>query len=407
LFFNQQVYQPMPTKHLNERTIDALTPKAGKQYVTWDVTLKGFGVRVSPAGTKTFVYAYRTPGGRSRWKTLGRAGTVSLDRARRLAKGDAGIVASGADPLKQTDAARGAIVLRDVAERWMADAILPRRKPTTARNYRQALDAYILPLLGNVPMADVSQADAVRLHESMRKTPTQANRILAALSSLLGWSMKGNGRYRPIGPNPCVGIEKFGEQKRSRYLTAAEYARVGAALRKATIAPGIRTAIELLLLTGARPVEIAGLQWTAVDLPQAALRLADSKTGAKVIHLSPRAVSLLKRWPRHAHSPYCFPGTGHRDRGAHLHPSTLSHTWADLRATIDLKDVRLYDARHSYASVGASSHGLSLPQIGAQLGHSQPATTARYAHLHESVAKQHAEQIGGTIAASLRRRVRR
>ena len=73
-----------------------------------------------------------------------------------------------------------------------------------------------------------------------------------------------------------------------------------------------------------------------------------------------------------------------------------------------LADVRLYDAcRHSYASMAVSRHGLTLPQIGAQLGHSQPATTARYAHLHQDVAKQHATVIGGSIATALRQRVRR
>ena len=87
--------------------------------------------------------------------------------------------------------------MRVVAERWMADFIAGR-KPTTIRNYRSALDGYILPVIGNVPMAEVDQADAVRLHESLRRTPVHANRVLAALSSLLGWSMKGNGRYQPV-----------------------------------------------------------------------------------------------------------------------------------------------------------------------------------------------------------------
>src|SRR5262249_50156730 len=147
--------------------------------------LKGFGVRINPAGTKTFIFCYRTPGGRLRWKTLGRAGALPIDEARRLARVDVGTVAAGQDPLKQTDAARGALTLRQVAERWMADFVKDKRKPATVRHYQQALDATILPILGSTPMADVSQADAVRLHESLRKTPVQANRILAALSSLL------------------------------------------------------------------------------------------------------------------------------------------------------------------------------------------------------------------------------
>jgi len=396
----------MPRQALTARTLKSLKPKPDRQYFVWDTTLKGFAVRVSPGGTKTFLFFYRTLGGRQRWKTLGRVGAVSLEQARTLAKVDTGIVASREDPLRQTDAARGAFTLETVAALWMMQHIAVRRKPRTVKQYQDALDLHILPLLGRTPIADVNQADVIRLHESLRQTPTQANRVIATLSSLLTWSMRANGRYRPLGPNPCFGIEFYPENERTRYLTDDEYARVGRALRTAAIAPGIKTALQLLLLTGARPVEIASLQWASVDLRQHALNLPDSKTGAKPIFLSPAAVTILKRWPRHAHSLYVFPGTGRRSRGLHLHPSTLTHTWADLRGTIGLEDVRLYDGRHSYASVAVSAHGLSLPQIGKQLGHTQAATTQRYAHLHKTVAQQHAAQIGGTIAAALKRRVK-
>src|SRR5207344_2848208 len=113
-------------------------------------------------------------------------------------------------------------------------------------------------------------------------------------------------------------------------------------------------AIELLLLTGARPIEIASLEWAHVDLDQAALRLPDSKTGAKTIHLSTAAVQLLAAWPQWARSPYVFPGT-RRGFAGHLHGSTLSHAWAVLRDAAKLQNVRLYDAcRHSFASMAVS-----------------------------------------------------
>ena len=122
---------------------------------------------------------------------------------------------------------------------------------------------------------------------------------------------------------------------------------------------------------------------------------------------SPEAVQVLKKWPRWARSPYVFPGTGRRVQGAHIHATTLAHTWAEIRAAAGLEDVRLYDAcRHSFASTAVSQHGLSLAQIGQQLGHSQPATTARYAHLHDEVARKNAATVGGSIAKALRRGVR-
>ncbi len=248
----------MPRRALTERALKEIQPE------TWpDVcrlghqTCTGFGVRVSAGGTKTFVYVYRTPGGRQRWKPLGRVGNVALEQARRLAKVDIGVVASRQDPLRQTDAARRALTLEAVSELWMTELeqVDPatgkaKRKPSTLRNYRQALDAYIRPLLGTVPMVDISQADAIRLHESLQSIPTQANRVLRALSSLLTWSMRGERPYRSLGPNPCFGIEHYPERKRTRYLKPDEYARVGKALRTAPLAPSIRTATSAAAADG-------------------------------------------------------------------------------------------------------------------------------------------------------------
>ena len=160
-------------------------------------TLKGFGVRVSPAGHQDvrvrLPHARRPPAlenaGPCRQRLARARSPTGEGRCRRRRESARSVEAD-----RRLRAARS--TLRDVAERWMADHISPatasrRRRP----DYRQALDAYILPLLGNVPMADISQADAMRLHESLRTTPTQANRVLRALSSLLTWSMQ---RQRPL-----------------------------------------------------------------------------------------------------------------------------------------------------------------------------------------------------------------
>jgi integrase len=397
-------------KPLTQTQIADLTPRTGEQFVAWDPTLPGFGVRVSPSGTKAFIVKYRLHTGRVRWKTIGRVGALPLEKARKQAQTDIGLVASGKDPLTVIDAARDAVTLAAAADRFLEEHVTAKRKPATLRLYRLVIDAHLKPRLGALPIAEVDTDAAVKLHHRLKATPYLANRAIAVLSKLIAWSM--TAKLRPAGANPCVGIEKYRERKRRRYLDAGEYARVGRALRAArqagTIAPAPLTAIELLLLTGCRPQEIATLQWAHVDLTGAALNLPDSKTGEKVVHLPGPAVQILKRWPRWAHSPYVFPGNGRGEsKGAHIHATTLAHTWADVRSVVQLDDVRLYDAcRHSFASMAVSQHGLTLAQIGEQLGHSQPATTARYAHLHNDVAKRHATAIGGSIASALKRRAR-
>ena len=391
---------------LTLRTIEALEPRPGAQYVAWDREIRGFGVRVSPAGARTFIVKYRLPSGRVRWATIDRVGVVTLDQARRRARQFLGVVAAGDDPLRRKDAARGAPTLAAVADRFLEEHVEARRKPATVRLYRLAIDSHIRPLLGQLTIAGASLADVVRLHHRLRATPYLANRVLAVLSKLLSWA--DHHGYRPAGSNPCRGVEKYPEQSRRRYLSPAELKRLGAALRIAeryeSIPPAAITVIRLLLLTGARVGEILSLRWSDVDLAGGALRLPDSKTGRKTILLPELAVEILKAWPRFAGSPFVFPGEGHGVRKGQ-HRVSLTDPWAWVRCRARLADVRLHDLRHSFASV-AVSDGQTLPVIGALLGHTQAATTQRYAHLMDDPLRAASDATAATIAAALTRRSR-
>jgi integrase len=220
---------------------------------------------------------------------------------------------------------------------------------------------------------------------------------MAVLSKMLNLAEKWG--ERPDGSNPCRHVEKYRERKRERFLSQAELARLGEALaeaeRNGSESPYAIAAIRLLILTGARVSEILTLEWGHVDFERACLRLPESKSGAKVVHLSPPARELLASLPRIEGNPYVLPGLKER---AHL--VNLEAPWRRIRARASLEDVRLHDLRHSFASVGAGA-GLSLPVIGALLGHSQPGTTARYAHLATDPLKQANNVIGTRIATAL------
>src|SRR5829696_1188480 len=200
--------------------------------------------------------------------------------------------------------------------------------------------------------------------------------------------------------NPCVGIERFQERKRRRYLSSAELARLGAALVKAEdeklTSPYVIAAIRLLVFTGARLNEILTLRWDHVDLERGWLNLSDSKTGAKTIYLNGAAQRLLTALPRIEGHPFVVPG---ERQGRHL--INLEKPWRKIREVAQLPDVRLHDLRHSFASVGAGA-GLGLPVIGALLGHAHAATTARYAHLASDPLQQAVDLIGQRLEAALR-----
>jgi integrase len=154
-------------------------------------------------------------------------------------------------------------------------------------------------------------------------------------------------------------------------------------------------AIKLLLFTGCRRSEIIGLRWSDVDHAHNCLRLKDSKTGAKVVYLNAPALTILEALPRLDGNPFVIAGTKTGAASA-----AIDKVWARIRAEAALRDVRLHDLRHSFASVGAVG-GLSLPLIGALLGHKHTMTTQRYAHLSADPIRAANEAVGARIAAAM------
>lgn len=156
------------------------------------------------------------------------------------------------------------------------------------------------------------------------------------------------------------------------------------------------SAIHLLMLTGARLSEILTLTWGEVDLERGLLFLKTSKTGQKTIFLNEAAKEILTSLPRLSKNPHVI--VGHKT-GSHL--VNLRKPWGRIRMEAKIEDVRLHDLRHSFASLAAQG-GASLPLIGRLLGHSQPQTTARYAHLAHDPLKDVNEQVGAKLGEILK-----
>ncbi|WP_256868508.1 tyrosine-type recombinase/integrase [Candidatus Entotheonella palauensis] len=272
-----------------------------------------------------------------------------------------------------------------------------KKKPGSLRPDEYNLRCHVVPALGNKKVADITRADIAELHFAMHETPGAANRVLALLSKMFNLAEQWG--YRPDHSNPVRHIERYKEKRFERFLSAEELARLGDVLAEAERTqseyPSVIAAIRLLIFTGARLSEILELQWDYVDFDNVCLRLPDSKSGAKVIYLSAPALSVLYNIDRHENNPYVIVG---REPLSHL--VNLRKPWARIRAKAGLDDFRLHDLRHSFASVGAGL-GVSLPIIGKMLGHTQAATTQRYAHLAADPVKEATDKIGETIAAAL------
>ena len=357
----------------------------------WDQAIIGFGVRTQTTTSPRYIVK-ATLNGRQKLITIGRHGALTLEQARKQAKQTLGEVAQGKDPVSERRAAREAalLTLNALLKRWLNEHVAQKRKPSTCKSYRYLLQSYILPQLGSTSLNELNRMKIIKLHDSLRSKPRTANMALAVMSSFWTWCVR-HGFIE--GENPVRCIERNPENKRARFLSPDELARLGKALTEYEPRHFFAVvALRLLILTGARRGEILSLRWDEVDFEGGFLRLADSKTGPKNIALPGAVAEILTELPRLEGNPYVIPG-GKAGRPL----VNLNDPWGKIRSMAGLDDVRIHDLRHSYASVAVSG-GMGLPQIGKLLGHSQTQTTHRYAHLADAPIKSAAETVSSEMA---------
>jgi integrase len=384
-----------------QRLTDAIVkrlppPKAGKR-ITPDTDVAGFGIRITAAGARSYVLRYTTRAGRERTFTIGDAAvwpcTAARDKARELRRQ----IEDGGDPLGEIETEREAPTVLDLIERFRAEH-LPRKRPSTRGDYDGILRLHVEPHFGqHTKVADVRFEDIDALHRKITKSGATyvANRTVALLSKMFSLAVK----WRMRSDNPAKGIERNTEFQRRRYLSGDELVRLTKALAKHPSREAA-DAIRLLLLTGARRGEVLAMRWD--DIEDDVWSKPPSSTKQKKPHevpLSAPAIALLadiRRRQRRAgtNSKFVFPGDG-----ATGHIVELKKGWAQVTKAAGIDGLRIHDLRHSYASQLVSG-GASLPLIGALLGHSNPLTTNRYAHLFRDPLKAATEKVGAVIAAA-------
>ncbi len=377
---------------ITKRAVDALRP-AERERVVWDDDITGFGVRVHPTGRKVYIVKYRHEG-RAVKATIGPHGLITPAAARARAAEIVTLARTGRDLEGKTPRKAGGATMADLARRFLDEYAADHLKPSTAALNRKIVEKRILPRLGRRRVADIGRADAAALHHDMCSVPGHANRTLGVLSRML--TMAEVWEMRPEGVNPCRFVKKYPERRRERFLSDDEYRRLGAALRDAEregfASPAAIAAIRLLMLTGCRSGEILSLRWEDVDLDRGELRLSDSKTGARIVHLGDPAIEVLRGIQRREDNPWVIPGL---KRAAHL--AFLHGPWRLILERAGIKNLRIHDLRHSFAS-GGLLVGEGLPMIGKLLGHNKVQTTARYAHLANDPVKSAANRIATRIA---------
>lgn len=408
---------------LTKRVVDSAEPR-NTRYTIFDAAVPGFGLRIYPTGEKSWIFEYRAgEGGRRVAKkriTIGKVTDFTADGARKAADSLRSAVKTGSDPQGEKSRQREASTVADLADAFLNEHVAAKRKASTAAHYRDVLERLVVPILGRRKAKDVTRAEVAKLHLAYSATPFQANRILAVLGSMYTFGARHG--LVPEDQNPVRGIERFKEEPRERLLSPNELERLGAAIREAetvgvpwitdpskkakhlpkamretVLGEHAAAALRLLIFTGARLREILHLQWEHVDLERGLLLLPDSKTGRKTIVLNAPSLSVLDGLTRIG--TYVIAGDSAATSNERPR-ADLKRPWAAVSRRAGLDGVRLHDLRHNFAAFGAGG-GMGLPIIGKLLGHTQPQTTARYAHLDADPLRRASDTIGTTIAAAM------
>lgn len=434
---------------LTKRTVDSLGPSERDLFV-WDTALKGFGLKVTPAGGKVYIVQYRMGGRGTATKryTIGRHGSPwTAEGARTEAERLLKLVDEGKDPAEEAKAraVRG-LVVADLCDRYLKQHVQEKNAATTVREFTRLIEKHIKPRLGRLEVAKVGTAEVSDLHFAMRKTPRSANQTLAVLSKMFNlaelWGL------RPKRSNPCEGIERYPENQRERFLSDAEVTALGMAFTECAGRERDTSinAIALLVLTGLRLNDVLTLRWDDVDLDGGALviRKAKGRRGTVTSRRHPiGAVTIAFLAAMDRAGEWVLPAL---DPEEHLPSSTLEHAWARIRqvATVmywrqsegaaaqvvdelteqfgrrpthdectafaserkmalpcGMVDVRLHDLRHTHGTF-AGSTGANAFLVRDKLGHKTLAMTGRYVNKDVDPLRDLSDKVEGRINAALR-----
>lgn len=408
---------------LTKRFIDTISPEARDQFF-WDDDLSGFGLRVKPSGVISYLLQYRTRStGASRRLTLGRHGPLTPEAARRLATIELGKVAEGRDPAGEKKRDRGAITVKELCDRYIAEAekghVLTRRKRpkkvSTLATDRGRILRHIVPLLGRKRLDEMSSADVRRFLRDVTDGKTAADiktglrgraiveggrgaaaRTVGLLGGIFSWGVTEG----LLSDNPVHGVARPADESRDRVLAHEEWKALGLALAAFEQEGHDKTALDcirLVALTGMRKSEALPLMTDHVDLRGSAMRLSDTKSGGSIRPIGLPAKHLLEPRCKTA-GVRVFPGL--RNGAEHIVgvPAVLDRVVE--RAQLPGR-VTLHTLRHSFATI-ADELGLGELTIAAMLGHRAGSVTAKYVHQIDPVLVAAANRVSTRIDSLMR-----
>jgi integrase len=452
--------KPENWEFITDKTIERLKAEPMNRII-WDegagshknkkvYAVRGFGVRITEAGTITFVLNYHDQDSKERRYTIGRHPEYTPTTAREEAKRLLVEIGGGYDPLEERKTLKEEPTLTELAADWLEYAkTVKHKRESSLYDDRLMLGVNedgkpiadedpamrkrrILPVLGERRLNKITQREIALFHTALKETPYRANRVLVLIKTIFNFALH-DARYKGwIEENPAQGIPPFLEEKHENCLDreAGEITKFLRALgsyenqkdekRKAERI-NAANCLRLMLLTGCRMSEALTAKWGDFDLNRGEWIKPSHHTKQKKterVQLSEDAVDLLRSMkPRNATGPL-FPGTKRKGKDGKITGGdareSLKRPWLQVCKAIGRVEeehvegkrgkmltryrptLRPHDLRHTFASV-LVSNGESLYAVGKQLGHVQPSTTNRYSHFAPEAGKATANKFAEVI----------
>jgi integrase len=391
----------MPRLRLTATSIRSLEPKSTDR-IYWDAALPGFGLKVTPKGHKTYVVQYRNSYGVDRRMTLCDYRVLTVEQARTKAKEILAKVVLGRDPAKEKAEDRNCITIDDIIKIYM-DEHISKKGMNTQRAYRGVFKNWVSPFMGKKPWKDVDQDDCQALldHVTEQTGEGNANNAIAYLRSAWNRLIP---KHLPVGSNPTIGVELHEKKTREVVLCEKEYKALYGAITShrdtTNNNPSIYYALEMLILTGARKMEVLTMRWDAIS--DGTITVIDKgnsqrrKPKTKQLDITEPVQSLLDRMPKH--SDWLFP----RTHDGREHITATDEVWQAVRTAAGLPYVTIHDLRRSFISFAIHDLGLGLETVSKAVGHGSTAVTqAYYNKLAKAKKSATNEAIASGIASKL------
>ena len=358
---------------LTKRIVDGLEiPGEEEKYgvMTWDTDLKGFGIRVMPSGIKTYYLDYFDKHHRQHRLKIARHGALTPEEARREAKRQSVLIASGSDPIEEREQARGAATFRVLAEEYIRYRCAEKKSgPEDARIIRREL----LPSWGRKLAADIRRRDVMKLAEEIktRGAGVMSNRTLSVVKRLYNFGID----RELVEINPASRVRPPAKEKsRERVLTTEEIKALWNGLDELPGEAETKLALRLVLVLAQRPGEIAAMQWEEID-SENVWTIPETKSGrTHRVPLSPLAIELLNSLPRKADGPV-FPSP--LDPRESIRRSALARLLNRGRAILGMERFTPHDLRRTAGSK-MTEMGVSRFVLSRILNHADRGITSVY-----------------------------